>query len=137
MRGTMKKRKERTEKITKLLLITGMLFALLFINAGGEQMTASAATTGQINALAKAKTYLKVMPFSKKGLIKQLKFDQFTSREAKYGVKHCKANWNKQAVRAAKNYLNTMSFSKKELITQLRFDGYTKSQARYGVKKVY
>lgn len=46
-----------------------------------------AATVGEKNALSKAKSYLEMMAFSKKGLIEQLKFDGFTSKEAKYAAK--------------------------------------------------
>ena len=50
----------------------------------GQTVEVQAATRGEKNALVKAKTYLKIMAFSKKGLIKQLKFDGFTSKEVKY-----------------------------------------------------
>lgn len=94
-----------------------------------------AATLGENNALAKAKSYLEMMAFSKKELVNQLKFDGFTTKEAKYAVNNCKANWKKQATKKAKSYLETMPFSKKELIDQLKFDGFTTKQAKYGAKK--
>ena len=92
-------------------------------------------TMGEKNALKRAKEYLSIMAFSKKGLIAQLKFDGFTKKQATYGVEHCGANWKKQAVKKAKEYLNVMSFSKSGLIEQLEYDGFTHSQAVYGVKK--
>ena len=98
---------------------------------------AKAATMGEQNALQKAKLYLSTMPFSKKGLKKQLKFEGYTNKEATYGVNHCGANWMKQAVKKAKQYLQTMSFSKSGLKKQLLFEGFTKKQANYGVKKAY
>lgn len=100
-------------------------------------VTAEAATLGQKNALRAAKNYLSIMPFSKKGLIKQLKFEGYSEKEANYAAKHSSANWKKQAVKAAINYLNIMPFSKKDLIKQLEFDGYTKSEAKYGANKAY
>ncbi len=99
--------------------------------------TVSAATFGQKQALKKAKLYLKTMPFSKQGLINQLKYEGYTSKECKYGAKYCKANWKKQAVKKAKLYLKTMAFSKSSLYDQLIYEGFTKLQARYGVKKAY
>lgn len=100
-----------------------------------QTTTAQAATTGEKNALQKAKLYLKTMAFSKKGLIKQLKFDGFTAKEAKYGASKCGANWKQQAAKKAKQYLKTMAFSKQKLIEQLIFDGFTTKEAKYGVKK--
>jgi len=38
--------------------------------------------------IGKAKEYLDTTAFSKKGLIKQLKFEGFTEKQASYGVKH-------------------------------------------------
>ncbi|BBF42385.1 putative superinfection immunity protein [Lachnospiraceae bacterium KM106-2] len=96
-----------------------------------------AATMGQKNALRRAKNYLSIMAFSKKGLIKQLKFEGYTTKEANYAVKHCKANWKKQAVKKAKNYLDMMSFSKSGLLKQLKFEGFTTAEAKYAIKKVY
>ena len=100
-----------------------------------QTVEVQAATRGEKNALAKAKTYLKIMAFSKKGLIKQLKFDGFTNKEAKYGAAKCGANWKKQAAKKAKEYLSIMPFSKEGLIKQLKFDGFTDAEAKYGAKK--
>ncbi|MCR5797635.1 MAG: Ltp family lipoprotein [Eubacterium sp.] len=99
--------------------------------------TAQAVSIGKTNALIKAKQYLNYTAFSKKGLKKQLKFEGYTSKEADYGVKHCGANWKKQAVKKAKQYLNYSAFSKKGLYKQLLFEGFTKKQAKYAVKKAY
>lgn len=101
----------------------------------GQTVEVQAATRGEKNALVKAKTYLKIMAFSKKGLIKQLKFDGFTSKEVKYGAAKCGANWKKQAAKKAKEYLSIMAFSKQGLIKQLKFDGFTDAEAKYGAKK--
>lgn len=101
----------------------------------GQAVEVQAATTGENNALARAKSYLETMPFSKKGLIKQLKYEGYTSKEAKYAASKCGANWKNQAVAKAKTYLSTMPFSKKGLIKQLKYDGYTDTEAKYGVSK--
>ena len=92
-------------------------------------------TTGEKNALAKAKEYLSTMPFSYKGLIKQLEFEGFSTQEATYGADNCKADWNEQAAKSAKNYMEISSFSESGLIEQLEFEGYTEEQAEYGAKK--
>lgn len=122
--------------ITLVLLLGATFIETTFDMPITSQTTVKAATFGQKQARKKAKSYLKIMAFSKKGLINQLKFEGFSTKEAKYGVNHCKANWKKQAVRKAKKYLSIMAFSKSNLISQLRYDGFTMSQAKYAVKKV-
>jgi hypothetical protein len=118
------------------VIICSFLFAGISGNrlVPNQSVTVQAATLGQENALAKAKTYLATMPFSKKGLVQQLQYEGFTKKEANYGVKHCKADWKEQAAKKAEQYLEVMSFSKKGLIEQLKYDGFTKAQAKYGVK---
>ena len=95
--------------------------------------TSTTVTTGQKNALSSAKNYLKIMPFSHKGLQEQLKYEGYTSEEALYAADNCNADWNAQALKAAKQYLSTMAFSAKGLKEQLAYDGYTSDQAQYGV----
>lgn len=84
-------------------------------------------------ALNKAKSYLKSSSFSKSGLLKQLEFEGFTSKEAKYGVQKCGADWKEQAAKKAASYLKSSSFSKERLIKQLEFEGFTAEEAAYGV----
>ena len=93
------------------------------------------ATKGQLDALARAKSYLEVMAFSKQGLIDQLKFEKFTDSEASYAAANCGANWNEQAVKKAQGYIKYLSYSKEQLISQLKFDGFTDAQARYGAQQ--
>ena len=102
-----------------------------------KPISASAASYGEQNAARTAKLYLLSGAFSKKGLIKQLKYEGYTSKEAAYGVKKCGANWKKQAVKSAKAYLRSSSFSRSGLLNQLIYEGYTRSQAQYGVNKAY
>jgi hypothetical protein len=138
----------RKVSISKRLVMNVIVFVMAIVcslgilpNVVNEQsktvVTAEAATAGQKNALKAAKDYLDIAPFSKKGLVEQLKFDGYSTKEANYAVKNCGASWKKQAVKAAKSYLDIMSFSKKELKEQLEFDGYTKSESEYGVSKAY
>lgn len=125
-----------------IAIIAAILSSLISVTPIGDKALpawqateAQAATSGESNALSKAKEYLQTMSFSKKGLIKQLKFEGFSSKEAKYGAGKCGANWKKQAEAKAKSYLETMPFSKKGLVKQLKFDGFTAKEASYGVSK--
>ena len=90
-------------------------------------------TIGQRNALRHAKSYLEFQAFSRKGLLDQLAYEGYSSEDAIYGVDHCGADWNEQAVKKAKSYLELMSFSRQGLIDQLLFDGFTADQAEHGV----
>lgn len=93
-------------------------------------------TAGQENARESAESYLDLSPFSRDGLIKQLKFEDYSLKDATYGVDAQKADWNKQAAASAQSYLDMTSYSRQGLIDQLKFEGYTQAQAEYGVKKV-
>ncbi len=93
-------------------------------------------TVSQQNAVDKAADYLSTSAFARSGLIKQLKFEGFSTKDATFGVDAQKANWNEQAAKKAAEYLDTSSFSRSGLITQLKFEGFTTKQANYGVKKV-
>jgi len=90
-------------------------------------------TVSQQNAVKSARNYLTIMSFPRKGLIKQLEFEGYSTEDATYGVDYNNTDWNEQAVKSAKNYLDTMSFSRKSLIQQLEFEGFTHEQAVHGV----
>lgn len=92
-------------------------------------------TTSQKNALASAENYLGTMPFSQKGLVKQLssEIDGFSKEDAEWAASHVKADWNEQAAKAAKNYQDTIPQSGPALKKQLEFDGFTPEQAAHGV----
>ena len=93
-------------------------------------------TLGERNALDKALSYLRTMPFSYEGLVEQLEFEGYSHAEAVYGADNCGADWNEQAALKAQNYLDTMPFSRQDLIDQLEFEGFTAAQAEYGVEAV-
>ncbi len=84
---------KKTKKFGVVVFALAFLIAAFGVSAytvpltPGHAVTVQAATLGKQNALSKAKVYLSTMPFSKSGLIKQLKFDGFTTKQAKYGVK--------------------------------------------------
>jgi hypothetical protein len=91
-------------------------------------------THAEKQAKGMAKDYLKYMAFSRNGLVDQLKYEGFSTHDARYGADHAGANWNHQATRVAKSYLNYMHFSRSGLIEQLQYEGFSHSQALYGVK---
>lgn len=91
---------------------------------------------GEKNAARKALEYLRFMPFSRNGLIKQLEYEGFTHQESVYGVDQSGADWNEQAALKAEQYLELMSFSRSGLIEQLEYEGFTRQQAEYGVRAV-
>lgn len=92
-------------------------------------------TTGEKNALRKAKDYLEITAFSYKGLIDQLEYEGFSQSEATYGADNCGANWYAQAAKKAASYLELTSFSYDGLVEQLEYEGFTHEQAVYGVNQ--
>lgn len=93
-------------------------------------------TKAQENARQSAEDYLDMSAYSRDGLIKQLKFEGYSTKDATYGVDAQHANWKKQAAASAEAYLDMTSYSRSGLIDQLKFEGYTTEQATYGVNKV-
>lgn len=127
-----------------ILLVTAIVIAGIIAHSRNQEKveaqrildgysSSSSASIGEKNALASAKLYISVMPFSKSGLIAQLEYEGYTTSEATYGATHCGADWNEQAALKAALYLDTISFSKSGLIKQLEYDGFTHAQAVYGV----
>jgi hypothetical protein len=92
-------------------------------------------TKSQEQAVGSAESYLEGQHFSKKGLIHQLKYDGYPTKDAVFAVNYIHPNWNQQAAGTAKEYLDGQHFSHSGLIHQLKYDGYTQSQAEYGVEK--
>lgn len=93
-------------------------------------------TVGQENARRSAEGYLDLSAFSRSGLIEQLEFEGYSTKDATYGVDSQKADWNKQAAASAEAYLELSAFSRSGLIDQLVFEGFTPAQAEYGVNKI-
>ena len=93
-------------------------------------------TLSQKNAVKAAENYIRIMPFSRDGLIKQLKYEGYSTADATYAVDKLKIDYNKQALKAAETYLDMMAFSRSGLIKQLKYEGYTTKQATYAVDKV-
>lgn len=107
------------------------------VSSNSGTKTYSNVSTGKSNALKSAQSYIRTMPFSKKGLIEQLEYEGYSTDEATYGAENCGANWKEQAAISAKNYLKTMSFSRSGLKDQLIYEGYTSEEAEYGVSVSY
>ncbi|MDQ0094828.1 Ltp family lipoprotein [Paeniglutamicibacter psychrophenolicus] len=103
--------------------------------AASAKAEAEAGTVSQQNALRAAENYLDYTAFSRKGLISQLKFEDYSTKDATWAVERVKVNWNEQAAKAAENYLDYTAFSRNGLIEQLIFEGYTRKQAEFGVSK--
>ena len=90
-------------------------------------------SVSKLNALTKAKSYLRYSSFSYLGLVDQLEFEQFSREDALYGADHCGANWEEQALKKAQSYLKYSAFSYSGLVDQLTFEQFTEEQAIYGV----
>jgi uncharacterized protein (DUF2461 family) len=115
------------------LAAAGVMAVLLF----GSVTAANAHATNRTQAVRAARQYLQTMPFSFKGLVKQLKFEGYSTSDATYGASHSGANWMAQAVNAARQYLQTMPFSFRSMVEQLQFDGFTHAQAVHGARAAH
>ena len=121
-------RARHTSGALTALVAAGVLTALLF----GSVTAAHATPVNHTQAVRAAREYLQFQAFSLKGLVKQLKFDGYSTSDATYGASHSGANWMKQAVKSAKAYLRLQAFSRIGMIQQLEFEGFTPAQARHG-----
>ncbi|MGG5257536.1 Ltp family lipoprotein [Phycicoccus avicenniae] len=93
-------------------------------------------TTAQENAKGSAESYLDMSGFSRKGLIEQLKFEDYATKDIEAALATMKVNWNEEAAQSAESYMEMSHFSRGSLIDQLKFEGYTSKQAAYGAKSV-
>ncbi len=94
-------------------------------------------TVAQQNAYRSAVRYLDFTAFSRKGLVEQLRYEDYSAADAEFAVARLEAeggvDWNAQAAASAAKYLAFTSFSRAGLVEQLVYEGFTKSQATYGV----
>jgi hypothetical protein len=88
-----------------------------------------------MNAIESAQSYLDYAAFSRKGLIEQLEFEDYSTADATFAVDYVDPDWNEQAAKSAADYLDYSSFSRQGLIDQLVYEGYTQKQAAYGVSQ--
>ena len=91
----------------------------------------------QENAVETALSYLEYSAFSRSGLIDQLKYEGFSTSDAKFAVDSIEVDWDEQAAKSAASYLEFSSFSRSGLVEQLEYDGYTSSQAEYGAAQAF
>jgi hypothetical protein len=112
------------------LVVAGVLTALLL----GSVTPAHATTLNRTQAVRAARQYLEYQAFSLKGLIKQLKYEGYSTGDATYGATHAGANWMKQAVKSAKAYLEYQPFSFSGMVKQLQYEGFTRAQAVHGAR---
>jgi flagellar biosynthesis GTPase FlhF len=91
----------------------------------------------QEQAIAKAQSYLEFTAFSKKGLVKQLEYEQFSTSDAKFAVNYIDVDWKEQAVLKAESYLEFTSFSEAGLVDQLLYEGFTRAQAEHGAAEAF
>lgn len=96
----------------------------------------AAATENQQKALDKANEYVDTLPLSRKGLVKQLEYDGYTTDVATYAADNCSANWNKEAKEMAEQYMDSTTYTYKDMVQQLETEGFTKEQAKFGAKAV-
>ena len=121
----------------RIALVAALVGAVVFASAGsvttahasGSVTAAHASSISRANAVRMAKNYLRYQAFSRTGLIKQLKYEGFSTSDATYGVSRSGANWYAQAAKKAKQYLKYQAFSRTGLIEQLEYEGFTPSQA--------
>jgi hypothetical protein len=102
---------------------------------GGEAEEEPSLTVSQMNAIESAQSYLDYAAFSRKGLIEQLEFEDYSTADATFAVDYVDPDWNEQAAKSAADYLDYSSFSRQGLIDQLVYEGYTQKQAAYGVSQ--
>lgn len=93
-------------------------------------------SVSQEQAIESAGDYIESGDFSRKSLIAQLKYEDFSTSEATYAADHIAADWTAEADDSAASYLDTGSFSHQGLMDQLLYEGFTKTQAAHGVKSV-
>ncbi len=129
----------------KKIITTGLaalaVSATLVLGSGASALAVPAQPTAvagsQYQATRMAQQYLRSMPFSKSGLINQLKYEGFSTRQATRAAGSVRVSWKSQAAKMAKNYLQTMPFSKSGLLEQLRYEGFSAGQAAYGVRRAF
>ncbi|MGX1703215.1 Ltp family lipoprotein [Microbacterium sp. NPDC055357] len=93
-------------------------------------------TLAQQNAIAKAQSYLKLMGFSRTGLIEQLEFEGYSAEDATFGADNAGADWLAEAAEKAKSYLDMMAFSREGLYDQLAYEGFTDAEIQHGLTAV-
>ena len=98
---------------------------------------ASEETTAKAKALQTALSLLSANPYSKEGLITQLKLSGLSEEDALFGANSCGADWTEQAARKGRAFLASSSFSLDGLVSQLVLAGFTSEEASEGARRAY
>ncbi len=73
-----------------------------------------------------AKNYLEYTAFSRKGLIEQLEYDDFSTEDATFAVDHITVDWNEEGSEVCEKLISTTQPSPVAgLIEQLEYYGFT------------
>lgn len=93
-------------------------------------------TLSQKNAVGKAESYLRLMGFSRAGLIQQLEFEDYSTEDATFAADNVEVDWNAEAAEKAQSYLDSMEFSRQGLYDQLAFEEFTPEQIEHALAAV-
>lgn len=126
-----------TKKLLTAFAATVFL-AISGVAAGGAQAVPYVpglplSPASQENAVRAAQEHLAVEAYSRKSLIDQLVYENYSAEDATYAVDSLNTDWNQQAVKSAKGHLGVEAYSRGGLIDQLVYEGFTPAQAEYGV----
>ena len=131
-----KAREERARKKRQFALgfafIPILMLTVFFFDWISDSVTEKMKPTDMDAAFQTAQVYLEI-GLSPEQLAEQMELEGCTSKEAKYIVEHCNADWDKQAVLAAKGHRGYQKISDEELLEMLIFQGFSEDQAIYGV----
>ena len=131
-----KAREERVRKKRQFALgfafIPILMLTVFFFDWISDSVTEKMKPTDMDAAFQTAQVYLEI-GLSPEQLAEQMELEGCTSKEAKYIVEHCNADWDKQAVLAAKGHRGYQKISDEELLEMLIFQGFSEDQAIYGV----
>lgn len=98
-----------------------------------NQNTETNLTVSQQNAVEQANNYLRIMGFSKSGLIQQLEYEGYPHDDAAIALESMNIDWIHQASVKANSYISMMGYSRSGLIEQLEFEGFLHDEAVSGV----
>ena len=85
-------------------------------------------TTAQASAKRSAESYLDYSGFSKKGLIDQLKFEGFSTKDSEVAIDTMKVNWNAEADESAKSYMEMSASHARDLSISWSSEGSPRSK---------
>lgn len=90
-------------------------------------------TPAQLNAIADARAYLLIAPFSRIGLMAELEFDGVSIPDARFAVDSFEIDFATQAAAQASRHLELLPYSRSGLIIALEASGFRTAEAVAGV----